>query len=267
MTTETPAADETAIVEVPESDLEIVPAIPQELVEAGIFSHDPIAAIEQARRIATHMQKLIAPRRKDFICQIKGRTCPMDPWWTAMGQTLGLSPVLMWTRKFEPMWDRTEGYESRTEVRHRSGAVVSAGQGVCLMDELVWDKKKGRDVPRSEAGYQTHAIYSYSATRSRVRAYKGPLSFLAVLAGLEPVPAEEMGSGERTPPKPEVILAALPEDVATMARELKWTNGQVKAELHQFLIDDGRVDADKARTHLNRALDVKIAAEEDRRLA
>ena len=66
---------------VPEEAVEV----PHELVQAGIFNPDPKQAVEQARDLVAHINKLIQPRYRDFVVNIQGREYPMVVWWTAIG--------------------------------------------------------------------------------------------------------------------------------------------------------------------------------------
>lgn len=254
--------DEGALVEIADQEL-VVP----DSASLLFGTNDPIQVIESARRVVSHMEKLIKPRRKEFVAWIEGRECPMDPWWTAMGQSLGLTPVLAWTRPFEPLWERSETYESRTEVFHRSGTLISAGQGICAMDELV--KRQTVTKTRAEWGFQSYAVYSFSQTRSRVRAYKGPLSFIAILSGLEPIPAEELDKGDPVEfPGDEIDLTSLPDDLKIGLKQLcdkdKWGDGawganKCKYQLVKFYPKGGVLDEKGALAHLSRELDKLIA--------
>jgi len=239
----TALVDETEIVPVPESALANVPI--------GIFADDPIQAIEQVTSIVKHVDTLIAPRRKDFICQIQGRDYPMVVWWTAVGAFLGLMPRVVWTERIdEPAEHHTETWKARVEVYNRTDALVSSGEAICSRGE------------RGKKQWESPALLAMAQTRATGRSFRTPLSCLAVMAGLEPTVAEDMQSGGIVD---EVALGALSDELKAMVKELKWTRGVAKAELHPFLVGDGLVDVDKARAHLNAALDARLAAEEDRR--
>jgi len=235
--------DETAIVPVLESSLADVPI--------GIFADDPVQAIEQVTVIVKHVTALIKPRRKDFICQIQGRDYPMVVWWTAVGAFLGLMPRVVWTERIdEPVEHHTETWKARAEVYNRVGALVSSGEAICSRGE------------RGKQKWESSSLLAMAQTRATGRSFRTPLSCLAVMAGLEPTVAEDMPPNG---PVEEVILDVLPDKLKAMVKELKWTKGVAKAELHPFLVDGGLVDTEKAEAHLNAALDVKIAAEDDRR--
>lgn len=155
----------------------------------GIFGDDPKQALEMARQLVAATDSLIRSRRSDFIAVIGGREYPKADWWTAMGQPLGLSPVVVWVKRAEGF--ASETWEARVEVRNRDGAVVSSGQAVCSRDEPNW---KRRD---------SYALYSMAQTRATAKAYRLPLSFLAVLSGLAPTPAEEMTPEFANTPEPD----------------------------------------------------------------
>jgi len=159
----------------------MLPAVRDDL-PASIFGDDPVSALEMARAMVQRMEAMIAPRRQDFVCNIQGRDYPKVDWWTAAGQPLGLSPRVVWCRQVEGMEPQT--FEARVEVYDRQGNLWSSGQALCSRGERTWAKR------------DAYALYSMAQTRSTGKAYRLPLSFLAVLAGLQPTPAEEM---PRTP--------------------------------------------------------------------
>jgi len=171
-------------------------------VPANLFGPDPAMALENARAIVQRIEAMIKPRRSDFVAKIQGREYPKCDWWTAAGQPLGLSPQVAWVRPVDFLGD-VEAYEARVEVYDRGGNMVSAGQAICSRAESNW---KNRD---------TYAIYSMAQTRATGKAYRLPLSFLAVLAGLQPTPAEEMPRDTtRAKAKPPAKPQAPPRDDA-----------------------------------------------------
>ena len=114
-----------------------------------------------------------------FVSNISGRTYPRVEWWNAAGAALGLFPVEIRNVR-QVVDDPTEiRYEAIVEIRSGE-TVVTRGSAICTNKEKNW---KGRD---------EYAIRSMAATRATGKAYRLGLSFLAVLANLEPTPAEEI---------------------------------------------------------------------------
>jgi hypothetical protein len=146
--------------------------------EAAIFSHDPVQVIEEAQRIITAMSDKCQGEK--FISNIQGKRYPKVEWWTTVGAVKGLFPYLISNVKL----DRPDEiiYEARVEIRNPSGMAVTSAEAVCSNKESRW---KGRD---------EYAIKSMAQTRATAKAYRIGLSFLAVMAGLEATPAEEVPS-------------------------------------------------------------------------
>jgi len=218
-----------------------VPAVIPPTAPMGVFDSDPVAAIEQARMIVQHVNTLIAPRRGEFIAHIQGKEYPMVDWWTAVGQPLGLSPQVVWVKRREDFEQET--WEARVEVYNRGGQMISSGQAICSRQE------------KNKSFWDTYALYSMAQTRAMGKAYRLPLSFMAVLAGLEPVPAEEMGS---QPEDPAVNLDALPDEIAEPLKELGYTRGKARAVLAQFLRHDGTLNEIAAAKFLSAQIDQRI---------
>jgi hypothetical protein len=71
------------------------------------------------------------------------------------------------------------GYRSVVEVLHK-GQVVTRASAICTTEESAWGKR------------DEYAVKSMATTRATGKAYRIGLSGLAVLAGLEPTPADEI---------------------------------------------------------------------------
>jgi hypothetical protein len=165
--------------ETKQNEVAVVEEVPAAVVVAsGIFGDDPVQALERARQLVAATDALIAARRGDFIVNVQGKQYPKVDWWTAMGQPLGLSPQTEWVRRREDF--EAETWEARVIVTNRTGTVISAGQAICSAAEPRWGKA------------DTYARYSMAQTRAVGKAYRQPLSFLAVLSGLQPTPADEV---------------------------------------------------------------------------
>lgn len=140
-----------------------------------LFSEDPEQAFKQAQRIVN----VVARRCKGpgYLVNIRGKQYPKIEWWTTVSASLGLFPQVVFARRL----DREDeiAYEARVEV-HRNGQVVASGEAMCSNKETRWQQA------------DEYAIKSMAITRASGKAYRIPLSFLAVMAGLEATPAEEM---------------------------------------------------------------------------
>lgn len=157
------------------SDTELVP------VETGSFDlarTDGVAALKHAEAMIQYLaQKCKGPQ---FISMIQGRKYPRVEWWTTVGAGLGLFPQEESCVKLDREGEIT--YEAMVGV-YRGEQRVSRGSALCSNKEKTW---KSRD---------EYAVRSMALTRATGKAYRMAFSFLAVMAGLEPTPAEEMPEG------------------------------------------------------------------------
>lgn len=157
------------------SDTELVPT------ETGSFDlarTDGVAALKHAEVMIQYLaQKCKGPQ---FISIIQGRKYPRVEWWTTVGAGLGLFPqeesCVKLDRESEIIYEATVGV-------YRGEQRVSRGSAICSSKEKTW---KSRD---------EYAVRSMALTRATGKAYRMAFSFLAVMAGLEPTPAEEMPEG------------------------------------------------------------------------
>ena len=149
-----------------------------EIVKAGGFdlaASNPIVALEKAQTVVKWMaEKCQGPK---YIATISGSRYPKVDWWTTVGMSLGLFPVEVETNLL-PREDETT-YLSVVEVRYGE-KVVTRASAICSSNEEHWSDR------------DEHAIRSMAITRATGKAYRIGLSGLAVMAGLEPTPAEEM---------------------------------------------------------------------------
>lgn len=143
----------------------------------------PTAALKKAESLVSYMaEKCTGP---EYIADIQGKQYPRCDWWTTVGAGLGLFPREESCRKL----DRTGvvAYEATVGV-YNGDQCVTRASAICSSEEPTWD---GRD---------EYAVRSMAITRATGKAYRIGLSFLAVMADLEPTPAEEMqGQANGTP--------------------------------------------------------------------
>lgn len=150
---------------------------------------DGVAALKRAEEMVQYLSaKCKGPA---FISNIKGKKYPKVEWWTTVGAGLGLFPVEESCQRLDRQGE--VAYMAIVTVR-RSGEVISRGSAMCSNLEATWSKR------------DEYAIRSMAVTRATGKAYRIAFSFLAVMAGLEATPAEEMLENQprsKQPPDPE----------------------------------------------------------------
>ena len=132
---------------------------------------DADKVLEAAQHLVGAMEKRC--RGPQFVSSISGRNYPKVEWWTAVGSVLGVYPYE------ESCVETDDGYLAVVQIR-RGDQVIGRGSGICTRDEKRW--KTADD----------YAVRSMAITRATGKAYRLCMSYLPVLAGLEPTPAEEM---------------------------------------------------------------------------
>lgn len=153
-------------------DKELVVQEPQRF---DLSRTDGVAALKQAESMVKYLAaKCDGPK---YISHISGKKYPKVEWWTTVGAGLGLFPQEESCVRLDR--DEEMAYEAIVTVR-RGGEVVSRGSAMCSNKERSW---RTRD---------EYAIRSMAVTRAVGKAYRIAFSFLAVMADLEPTPAEEM---------------------------------------------------------------------------
>ena len=156
-------------------DMDRMMVIPTKQKGSALFSRSPKKAMAEMRELVQIMASQCTGAA--FISEIRGKQYPKVEWWTTIGATLGLFPVVMYSWKLDRNSETV--YEARVEVRH-GDMVVAAGEAICCSQEDQW-----KDAPE-------YSIKSMAITRATGKAYRIPLSFLAVMAGLAPTNAEEI---------------------------------------------------------------------------
>lgn len=136
---------------------------------------DPTAGLQKAEELVQYMSSKCSG--EEYIANIQGRDFPRCEWWTSVGAGLGLFPQEESVRRLDR--EGEIAYEAVVGV-YDGEQRVTRGSAICSSSESTWE---GRD---------EYAIRSMAITRATSKAYRNGLSFLAVMADLEPTPAEEM---------------------------------------------------------------------------
>ena len=207
-----------------ESVMDVAHQIQQPSVDNhALFSHDPEQAFQEAQRIVNVVARRCSG--PGYIANIKGKTYPTVSWWTVVGASLGLFPQVIYARRLER--EDEIAYESRVEI-HRNGHIVASAESICSSKEERW------------ATAEEYAIKSMSSTRAAGKCFRLALSFIAVLAGLEPTPAEEIPiTGSPQLPQNNRENLASEKQVAAVRGLIE--NSKVfpkeKRQIHEFLED------------------------------
>ena len=174
---------------------------------SNLFSRDPEVAFQEAERLVGVVAKRCSG--PGYLVDIRGKKYPKIEWWTTVAASLGLFPRTVFAKRLDR--EGEVAYEARVEVHHH-GTVVSAGEALCSSLEARW---KDAD---------EYAIKSMSITRASGKAYRIPLSFLAVMAGLEATPAEEIPGDDQKMPSREPqtpVLQHNPGEIPATVKQIQ----------------------------------------------
>lgn len=192
-----------------------------ETTEVAVIEHgslverDPTVAFANNEKIVRYMsEKCTGPQ---FISNIQGRMYPKVEWWTTVGMSLGLFPIITEVERID-----IEGggykYEAWCEVR-RNGQTLTRGKGMCSTEERAWGAR------------DEYAVSSMAQTRATGKAYRIGLSALAVMAGLEPTPADEI--------PPQGFSNSAPTDYGTCPEHgvAYFQSGKMRSPAHKYLVN------------------------------
>jgi len=232
-----------------EESTDIVP-VPNQ-VQLGTIQMRPEEVIERASQIATQLAKIIKDRQ--LSTRIRDKDHVRVEGWTTLGAVLGVIPRERNTVRTE------QGFESYVElIRTSDGVVVGGASAICSWAEPRWSKA------------DDYAVRSMAITRATGKAYRLGFSWIMVLAGYSPTPAEEMdqvieGTVKETSPKgqttPQPSTTGTPKVEPTSqtgARQKnQWPDVQ---KILKTLVQDGLIDSvEHAVGILNHSVFISVA--------
>lgn len=164
----------------------IEPSSIQHVQEIVVF--DPEADIARAKKAAGALIKVI-DMTKPLV--MNGKRYLYFEHWQTIGKFFNYTVGTEWTHQ------TASGWEARAVVYDRNGNIIGAGEASCDGDERNWK------------GKPDFQLRSMAQTRAQSKALRGLLGFIAVLAGVEATPAEELDGQEKTSPRGSNSATAL----------------------------------------------------------
>jgi hypothetical protein len=184
----------------------------------ALFSQDPEQAFIEAQRLVS-----VVARRctgPGYLVNIRGKQYPKIEWWTTVSASLGLFPQVLFAQRLDR--DDEIAYEAKVAV-YRQNQIVASGEAMCSSKEERWSHA------------DEYAIKSMAITRASGKAYRIPLSFLAVMAGLEATPAEEIPTAEPTT-NGDSATAPQIASITRLARDQRLTDDE-RMRIQGLLLD------------------------------
>lgn len=147
----------------------------------GVFAlEEPAEMIQKATAAANVLKDVV--KKAGLVASIGGKEYLTVEAWTTLGVLVGCTARTEWSREIEG------GYEAAVEVVNAHGLVIGRAEALCTRAERNW---KNRD---------DYALKSMAQTRAMGKALRMPLGWIAVLAGYQATPAEEMPTAAQEPP-------------------------------------------------------------------
>ena len=177
------------------------------------MNRKPAAVLAEAKEAATALMEAV--RANDWAVEISGREHLRVEAWQTCGMFYGLTARVTDVR--EVVLGDARGFKAKAVVVHAaSGKVLSAGEMYCMNDEDKWstravyewdDTQKKRVKTNKTVPVPMFQLASMAETRAVSKALRNCLSWVVVLAGYDPTPAEEAegglpGAGGPTAPQP-----------------------------------------------------------------
>lgn len=151
---------------------------------AQVAVRETPGALEE--RLQAVAQRLTGPA---YVAGIEGRNYAKVEWWTTIGAHAGFRSAITSTTQITCLehdgahW----GFSAWCEIRDSSGGLRSTADMDCLSCEV-----RSSRTGSTWGDNGQYAVKSMAQTRATSKAYRLNLSWLAVLAGLEATPAEEV---------------------------------------------------------------------------
>lgn len=157
-------------------------------MQADVMIHrPPTKVLEEAKQAATALSDVISKKAKPV--KFNGEQYLEFEDWQTVARFYGITAKVRETKFVQ--FDKVNGFEASAEaIMVSSGQVISAADAMCLNDEANWAKKP------------MFQLRSMAQTRACAKALRNVLSWVVVLAGYKPTPAEEMDGvfKQNTPP-------------------------------------------------------------------
>lgn len=163
---------------------------------------DPEQVVLEGHRASEALLRVIRQNKEKFELNLGGRPYLRYEAWVLLGEFRRLKPSVEWTRPIERD-GAVVGYEARAYLTDLlTGATLCSAEAQCTRDEPLWHERPkyewrtvGGRRTRVQVGTEPvsdHALRSMAQTRACGKALRLALSWIVVLAGYEPTPAEEV---------------------------------------------------------------------------
>lgn len=156
-----------------------VTVVPDGAIRSITIDRAPDVVLTEATRAAKALTEVIAQKPRPV--KFNGEQYLEFEDWQLLGRFYGLSVRVNEAAVKYVEFGDVRGFEASADVlRNADGAVISSASAMCLNDEQNWNRKP------------LFQLKSMAQTRACAKAFRNVLSWVAVLGGFKPTPAEEM---------------------------------------------------------------------------
>lgn len=221
------------------NELTVVPQGPADLAVA----REPEIILQEARRAAQALGDVIGKKSKPVM--FNGEQYLEFEDWQTVGQFYGYT---VRTHDAEPVEiEGVKGAKAKADLLDRHGCIVGGAESYCMRDEKNWSTRptyewiKGIKTKTGDIPVPFFQLASMAQTRSGAKALRNRLSWVVVLAGYKPTPAEEI---DHQINQPEAV-----SQHRDPVQEIFQASGPVK-EIKAWLFAMNKGDSEKMETQL-----------------
>ena len=161
-------------------------------------ARDPAIVIEEARKAAKVLVSVVSQKPRKVMMNNE-QYLEFEDWMT-VAKFYGCTVKVRSTQFLD--LGGVKGFEATADVLDRDGRVISSADAMCLNDEDKWSTRTqyewqgtGNDRKKVKVGEVAVPLFqlrSMAQTRACAKAFRNVFSWVVVLAGYRPTPAEEM---------------------------------------------------------------------------
>lgn len=216
------------------------------------MSRQPDAVLKEAEKAASQLMELV--KKRSLFKKIGPNEHLFVEAWETIGHFYQCHARI--TRLEYREFGDDHGFEAAADLVHiPSGKVLSSAVALCMTDEQDWKEKPKYSWESGERELVGTDPVSHSAraamaqTRARSRAFRSVFDVIAVLAGYNPTPAEEMPTdqprGKRKVEQPRarsgvVVTKPQLDRLFAMAKQYGWSTDELDMLLREFNYDSAK---------------------------
>ena len=217
-------------------------------LQTPLNQQEPEQVLAFAKKAAQALMQVVNSQSKQFT--IRGERYLDFQSWQTLARFYNVTVGIEWV-KSEANEKKVFGYSARAVV-YQSGNIISSAEASCFRDEPNWKSKP------------SHQLKSMAQTRSCAKALRNVLSWVSVLGGFKPTPAEEVINVSKESNSIPVSCEPYNEEPIGMAEEYTEQDAIAdRAEEEKNEEEKGKI-TEKQEKFLKELIIEKVEDEDDR---